>query len=185
MLYQTDPLLNPNDTLWFHFGCRASLPFFWAEQQLGTKFDNKQILSYRAIAEQTPLKSDPKKMLLGSQIFVNSETQLFQLIGGKGYYRNDCKNGVNGNSNWFPADYVPLENEREDLCLYNPNSEKLDDKGNKIPGSGFFHFVAGTGKIISAPSPWQGEVLWDPISGGSVTARQGFIHSKRILVLEA
>lgn len=184
MLYQTDPRLNPHDQDWFHYGCRASLPLFWYEQQSGSTLTPEQIIALRLLASNTPLKRDPSKMILGEQFFVNSATELFQLVGGKGYYRNDCPNGVGGNPGWFPPDYVPLSNEREDLCLYNPFSEKLDSSGKHILGSGFIHFVGGNGKIVLPPDPWQGEIFWDPISGGSITARRGHIVSKRILVLE-
>jgi hypothetical protein len=43
------------------------------------------------------------------------------------------------------------------------------------------HFVAGTNKICS---PWQGEIEFDPIEGGSQCAKIGFIKSKRILTVE-
>ena len=65
--------------------------------------------------------------------------------------------------------YMPKNGEEEILCLARK-------------GYDGFHFVAGTGKECI---PWNGEIEFDPIEGGSKCARLGWIDSKRILTIEA
>ena len=64
--------------------------------------------------------------------------------------------------------YVPKRNEEEILCLGRD-------------GYNGTHFVSGTGV---KETPWQGEIEFDPIEGGSQCAKKGFIESKRILTIE-
>jgi hypothetical protein len=66
------------------------------------------------------------------------------------------------------AKYLPKAGEEEILCLARK-------------GYDGFHFVAGTGKECI---PWQGEIEFDPIEGGSKCAQLGWIDSKRILTVE-
>ena len=63
--------------------------------------------------------------------------------------------------------YAPKAGEEEILCLARK-------------GYDGFHFVDGTNK---AATPWQGEIEFDPIEGGSNCARAGWIDSKRILTI--
>ena len=63
--------------------------------------------------------------------------------------------------------YEPLANEEEILELKRANHA----------GS---HFVAGNGN--TSPTNLETELEFDPIEGGSITAAQGWIASKRILV---
>jgi hypothetical protein len=58
----------------------------------------------------------------------------------------------------FDRFYVCRENEFEVCRWFNPNTD-------------FGHFVAGDGK---------GNVIYDPIEGGSRTVREGYLESKRI-----
>jgi hypothetical protein len=64
--------------------------------------------------------------------------------------------------------YIPKNGEEEILCLARK-------------GYDGFHFVAGNSKPAT---PWNGEIEFDPIEGGSNCARLGWIDSKRILTLE-
>jgi hypothetical protein len=60
-----------------------------------------------------------------------------------------------------PASYIPTKDEVEILCMYNPKTD-------------FTHFVVGNG---------QSKVEFDPIGGGSRTAREGYVKSKRIFAI--
>jgi len=71
-------------------------------------------------------------------------------------------------SGCISAKYLPKRNEEELLCL----------ERHGYDGS---HFVAGTNK---PGIPWQNEIEFDPIEGGSNCARLGWIDSKRILTIE-
>ena len=69
-------------------------------------------------------------------------------------------------------------NVRKEPASYNPkrHEEEILELGrNGYNGS---HFVSGTGE---KGNPWQTEIEFDPIEGGSTCARLGFIKSKRIL----
>jgi hypothetical protein len=70
---------------------------------------------------------------------------------------------------WKNKNYIPQKNEEEGLCL-------------KRQGYSGVHFVAGTG---IASIPWQKEIEFDPVEGGSLCAKYGWIDSKRILVIKA
>jgi len=63
--------------------------------------------------------------------------------------------------------YIPGKSEEEILCLTRYGYDGM-------------HFVAGTG---IAGNPWNNEIEFDPIEGGSLCAKNGFIDSKRILTL--
>jgi hypothetical protein len=65
--------------------------------------------------------------------------------------------------------YMPKIGEEELLCLMRKEYDGM-------------HFVDGTGKECI---PWNGEIEFDPIEGGSKCAQLGWIDSKRILTIEA
>lgn len=69
---------------------------------------------------------------------------------------------------------------RKESALYIPSrgeEEILELKRDGYKGS---HFVAGNGK---PSNPWQKEIEFDPIEGGSKCASLGWIASKRIMTV--
>lgn len=70
-----------------------------------------------------------------------------------------------------PADVLPGPGEDEILEL-----RKHDRPGQ--------HFVAGTGVNPKPGRPWQDEIEFDPIEGGSNSAKIGYIASKRIMTIQ-
>jgi len=63
--------------------------------------------------------------------------------------------------------YIPKSGEEEILCLTRN-------------GYNGFHFVAGNNRTCI---PWNNEIEFDPIEGGSKCAQVGYIDSKRILTI--
>lgn len=66
------------------------------------------------------------------------------------------------------SSYVPKLHEEEILCLARK-------------GYGGNHFVSGNGKVFSS---LKDEIEFDPWEGGSRCAREGYIDSKRILIIQ-
>ena len=73
---------------------------------------------------------------------------------------------VCGGEFYAEHDYQPTGNDAEILEL-------------KRDGHAGSHFTLGNGKANQ--TPWQNEIAFDPIRGGSQTAKLGWIASKRIL----
>lgn len=156
MKYQTDKELGPFINKW---GCFFISILYHVEKQTGKEFSCDEILAiYReAIVRgyvQKELADAQGRPLDGCDVY--DPKSVFLLAGGycKGFYK-------------APRDFVPASNEVEILCL-----ARADHKG--------FHFVAGnkntkTGKLAD-------EIAFDPIKGGSLTAKLGWIDSKRVLI---
>ena len=77
---------------------------------------------------------------------------------------------------YLPVECVEMREEAKDYRPKPGEEEILELKRTGMTGS---HFVSGNGKS----GPLAKEIEFDPIEGGSVTARLGWIESKRIYVI--
>ena len=75
----------------------------------------------------------------------------------------------------IPVICTEYRKESKDYVCQNDEMEILELGRDGYNGS---HFVIGNGRLSD---PWQDEIEFDPIEGGSNCARLGYIKSKRIL----
>ena len=163
MKYQTNPELGPFINAW---GCHICCILEKVEKVSGYaySFTNEAILEvYRqGMADgfiQKEIKDDAGNPVDGCDVL--DGVGFFNLAAQYAGIPHRLKSYMH-----VGVDFCKLEVEEEILkCAY--------------PGHAGFHFMSGNG-IKS--NPWQGEIEFDPIEGGSHTAKFGDIIEKRILV---
>lgn len=171
MKYQTNPQLGP---FLNHWGCHIHSILEKVEKVSGwnVKFTNENVLTVyylgmskgfiqREVFDKNGIPSDGCIILAtgkdthGDEVF-NIGAEILGIHYRATEYRYES------------ADYVPKKDEEEILEL----------KRRGYYGS---HFVSGT-NIVGCN--WKKEIEFDPIEGGSNCARDGWIESKRILVIK-
>jgi len=161
MKYQTNPELGPFINKW---GCHFCSILEKVEKRGKVKFTNAETvevyeLCMSAWAVQREEKSHDGSPLDGCTVL--NGAAVFNIAAkykGPGIRAKDFRHA--------PVHYYPAKNEEEILeCEY--------------PGHPGVHFMSGTG--VKSPGRWQDEIEFDPIEGGSNTAKLGRIKSKRII----
>lgn len=169
MIYQTNPKLGLYLNRW---GCYFCSILQKVEKHSGVKLTEYQALTIytkamAAGAVSLEVHDDPStKADETDGVTILQPAVVFNIAAAEVGSKCRCRGARKE-----PAEVLPGPGETEILEL------RRHDK----PGQ---HFVSGTGAKPKPGRPWQDEIEFDPIEGGSNSAKVGYIASKRILTIQ-
>jgi len=168
MIFQTNKKLGPYLNKWGCFFCSILQK---VEKVSGVSFSENDTLTIytKAMASgaiSAEIKDDPdtpQDEMDGVTIL--QPAVVFNIAAAYAKVKSRCVGCA-----WSDPSVVPFLHQEEIIEL-----KRHDKKGS--------HFVSGTGRSPTPGRPWQDEIEFDPIEGGSVAAKLGYIASKRILTI--